>query len=443
MTKNTVTKTVWQYSEILQQDTIKFLNGIAEDYCKVRNYVYGKYSGIKSLGRLSPVYDILNEMRYCGLREQLSLPSVYYELAIADAVTDIRCGWEITKNKINEKITANKNLSDTDKLYLRTVLKIGSTYAAILNYQEYELPEKVKELEIDINRLNNLLRRLTRRTLRIPKAGEADWFKVSPNGYSYRDGSIHIVSRIPRKRVSIPLKDNRTFDRQIRINIKNDSAILAIPVDTEIKKHQDWNSILYIYIGDKDMFTLSNGNIYGEGLNELTDPETERLVGKNKERQRIYTVYKQCAENGDLQKVENIAANNLGKSKYDKWKKREKSRTETFINSEINRMLKKEKPARIVITKPVAKNRTKIYSKTTNRRLTRNFRSFIRGRLAYKCKVNSIELVEINSKGTGIKCSVCGRDGMRKGREFICEQCGIQTTIALNSAKNIQQKYRG
>ena len=106
-------------------------------------------------------------------------------------------------------------------------------------------------------------------------------------------------------------------------------------------------------------------------------------------------------------------------------------------------MLKTEKPARIVITRPVVKNRTKIYSKTANRKAARSFRGFIRGRLAYKCRVNSIELVEINSKGTGNKCSACGGDGIRQGKEFLCGRCGMQTTIALNSAKNIEHKYVG
>lgn len=69
---------------------MEFLKGIALDYCKVKNYIYKRYSGIKNLNRLTPVYSILNEMRYCGLREQLNLPVVYYELAIADAIADIK-----------------------------------------------------------------------------------------------------------------------------------------------------------------------------------------------------------------------------------------------------------------------------------------------------------------------------------------------------------------
>lgn len=440
---STVTKTLWQYSETLPGETMEFLNGVASDYCKVRNYVYGKYSGVRSINNLTPVYSILNEMRYCGLREQLNLPSVYYELAITDAVADIKSNWEIVKNQIGAKITTNENLSNDDRLYLRTVLKIGSVYAAVLNYEEYEMPKKAQGLSIDVKRLNNLLRRLTRRYLTAPKAEKTNWFRISPNGYSYKAGTIRIVCRVPRRRIVIPLKDDRIFDRQIRVNIKEDSVVLAIPVETKVKKHADYINTIYIHIGNRDMFTLSNGNVYGKSLETLTNPETERLARKNKERRKLYAVYEQNAGDGNLQKAENIETNNLGRLKYDRQKERERRRTETFINSEINRMLKEEKPAKIVTTRPVTKDKTKLPSKTVNRRLTRSFSSFIRERLTYKCKVNCIELVEINAKGTGRTCFKCGAQGKRLGKEFVCDDCGLKTAIAFNSAMNIQQKYNG
>lgn len=440
---SSITKTIWQYSEPLPQETMDFLRGIAVDYGKVKNYVYGKYAGIKSLDKLTPVYTILTEMRHCGLREQLNLPAVYYELAIADAVTDIKASWGIVKNKVSEKVTANENLSDDDKKYLRTVLKMGSVYAAVLNRQQYELPKNAEGLDIDLKRLNNLLCRLTRRYLTVPKTDSADWFRISPNGYSYKDGAMRIVCRIPRKRISIPLKDDRTFDRQIQVHIKHDFVALAVPVETKIRKHKDYVNTIYANIGNKDMLTLSNGNIYGVSLDELVNPETERLAKKNRERSKAYRAYEQNTESGNRQKAANIEVNNLGKLKYDNQKNKERRKTTTFINAEINRMLEKEKPARIVITKSVVKNKTKIYAKSVNRKLARNFQGYIRERLAYKCRVDSIELVEINSKGTGKTCCVCGAEGVRQGKDFICENCGLTTTIALNSARNIQNKYNG
>lgn len=438
---STMTKIVWQHSQPLPQETMEFLRGIASDYCKTKNYVYGRYSGVKNLNRLTPVYTVLNEMRHCGLREQLNLPAVYYELAIADAVADIKRSWGMVKNKIGERITANENLREDDRIYLRTVLKMNNVYASVLNHQEYELPRNAAGLDIDVKRLNNLLCRLTRRYLIQPTTDNVSTFRISPNGYTYKEGAIRIVCRVPRKRISIPLKDDRTFDRQIQVHIKQDFVMLAVPVETKVKVHRDYINTIYIYIGSGDMLTLSNGNVYGERLDELVNPETERLAKKNQERYKMYAAYEQNAEDGNLQKTEKIQLNNLGKLKYDRQKEKERLRTTTFINAEINRMIRTEKPRQIVITRPVTKNRTKIYSKSVNRKLARSFRGYIRERLTYKCRLNVIELIEISSKGTGWICSECGAKGNRQGSAFVCEHCGLQTTIALNSARNIQQKY--
>ena len=78
----TMTKTIWQYSEPLPEETMAFLRGIALDYSKVKNYTYKRYSGIKSLDRLTPAYDIMGEVRKSGLRTQLGLPSAYFSPAI-------------------------------------------------------------------------------------------------------------------------------------------------------------------------------------------------------------------------------------------------------------------------------------------------------------------------------------------------------------------------
>ena len=125
---------------MLPDETIEFLKGVAVDYCKVKNHVFKKYSGIQSLDKLTPVYNILNEMRVCGLREQLKLPVVYYELAIIDAVGIIKSLWSNLKLKIGGCITANENLSADDRHYLRIVLKLNNVYAAVLSRKYYEMP---------------------------------------------------------------------------------------------------------------------------------------------------------------------------------------------------------------------------------------------------------------------------------------------------------------
>lgn len=202
----TLTKTVWQYTEPLPEETMAFLRGIASDYNKVKNSIYKRYSGIKSLGRLTPVYDIMSEMRHSGIRTQLGLPSAYFDPAVIDAVADIKGMWGMLKKKIGILVTANENLSSEDKMYLRTVLRLDKVYAAVLCHETYELPRNAEGLDIDTERLNSLLCRLTRKYLAKPSTGSADYFSIAPCGYTYRNGMLCIASRIPGKRIALPLK---------------------------------------------------------------------------------------------------------------------------------------------------------------------------------------------------------------------------------------------
>ena len=436
----TITKTVWQYTNPLPIDTLEFLRGIAADYAKVKAYVYGRYSSVKHVNRLAPIYDILSEMRYCGMRQELNLPVVYYELAVHEAVTDIRMMWTALKNKIRDLVRKNENLTDEDRQYIRTVLKINTVFDAILNGKDYDMPHTVEGLSLNVNRLNNLIRRLVRRHLAKPKTGSVSSFRVSPHGYNYKDGLLQIVSRAPRKRVGLPVKDWFFTDRQIQIHIKDDYAAVAIPLDIPVRQNADYSGTIYIHVGYKDMCTLSNGHVYGQDLNALVSPETERLAAKNRERGKALSVYAASLDKGNTVKANIVKKNNLGKIKYNEQKRRKREETQNFINAELNRMLATEKPKKVVITKIVTKNRTKYYAKGINRRLARSFGGYIRQRLIYKCRLNNIEIAKISSKNTGNVCSYCGAQGKRIAYDFVCEECGYRATIGYNSARNIEIK---
>lgn len=440
--EETLTKTITQHTKELDGETLSFLHGIAKDYAKVKNAVYQRYSGIRHVGSLTPVYGILNEMRSCGLREQLNLPVVYYELAVADAVTDIKTNWAVLKKKMNGLVTANENLNADEKMYIRTVLKINSTFSAVLNGEPYELPDKVQGLTLDTDRLDNRIRRMVRKYLKKPKTEYAQLFRVSPNGYRYGDGGIYLVSRIPRHRIFVPLKNNEQYDRQILFILGEKSAALHIPVETKIKKHGDYTNTAFMHIGNTAMFTLSDGTVYGEALGQMVFPETVRIDRKNQERGKLIREAERCRADGLPGKAEAIEGNNLGRQKYDSRKSRERADTIRYINTEINRMLREEKPARIVIPSRALKGREKHYSRTVNLKLTRSFQGYVRERLAFKCRLNSVELIEVNSKGTGSLCAACGAEGKRWKDAFVCASCGSHTSIALNSAKNIEKKYK-
>lgn len=434
----TYTKVITQYTHPLPDETLEFLRGISTDYCKVKNVTYERFSGIRHMNSLKPVYNTLNEMRHCGLRKELNLPVVYYELAVADAVTDIRTMWGILKNRIRDRIKENENLTEDDRHYIRLVLKNDSIFAAILNGEPYEQLRNAGELSINEDKLNSLLRRLVRQYRRTPHMEQPGTFKVSPLGYRYADGGLYLVSRIPRRRVFLPLKDRQQTGRQIWVQVRETDAVISIPVDVEVEQHEDYTNILYAHIGYADMITLSSGHIYGKALNDFVTPETERLSEKNHHRGELQRKRNEAAKNGDTAYAEKITANNLGKKKYEARKQRERERTQQFINRELNRMIAEEKPGQIIITKAVSPKHTSPYQKALRRRLSRSFGGYIRVKLKQKCTANAIELTEINSKGTGSICSACGAEGKRTKEGFVCESCGLRISVALNSAKNIE-----
>lgn len=224
--------------------------------------------------------------------------------------------------------------------------------------------------------------------------------------------------------------------------MRENYAAIAIPVDVRKRRHADYQGAIFVHLGYRDMCTLSSGAVYGESLGHLLETKTERLTEKNRERHRLRSVYKKSLAVGNRKKALAIESNNLGLVKYARQKNRERAEIETYINTELNRMLEAEKPGRIVITSPIVGKRTKFRSKAANRKLTESFRGYIRNRLQQKCEANLIELVEISPKDTGSICAECGALGKRLSSGFVCEKCGYSASTALNGARNIEKKYR-
>lgn len=440
---NKIIKTVLQYSKELSPEVLTELKNIAVDYNKVKNYVYGRYSGVNSIEKLTPGYTVMNEMRYCGLRQELNLPVVYYELAILDALKNIKSMWSNLKNKIAVLIRANDNLTKDDKVYLLTALKFSTLFYEILTRKEHNLPKNAEGLKIDTKRLDNLLCRYVRKHKVVPKVQKADYFMVSPMGYKYyQKGVIGFVSRVPRKRIKIELKDKDIHTRQLRISFKDNCICIVAPIETTAKHHNDYTNTIYVNIGFTNIFVLSNGNIYGANFNKFVNFETDRLKNKNIERYKVYKSYVKSIETGEKNKSSNIIKNNMGKKKYLSQKKSNYEKMTTFINTEINRLLKNEKPCKIVIRKAIKKKKaSSALSRYSREKLSRNFEGYIRKRLKQKCELNDIELIEVTANEISSICSNCGEIGKKQNVDFICSSCGLKINRNLNSAKNIEKRY--
>lgn len=183
MPSEAIYKTVYQYNKVPIADAdMARLQEIAEDCRNVRNYVYGRYGGIGSLGKIYPGYTVQNEMTQSGLRDRLGLPSVYFYLAVFDALGDIKSQWTRTKKKIEKNIRSNEGFTPEDRHYLRFVMKQGSCFESVMSGGEPSLSgnwdEKYKEVsgKVDTHKLDRYLRRQVRRHLIRPHTESADGF---------------------------------------------------------------------------------------------------------------------------------------------------------------------------------------------------------------------------------------------------------------------------
>lgn len=144
MANRTITKTVRQYSAApVPLEVMEKLQAVANGYCAVKNYVYRRYGGIRSMGKLYSAYTVQNEMTKTGLQKALGLSGASFYLAVFEALVDIRNQWDKEKGMVGKRIRKNEAFSDADRHYLRFLLYIDSIFVAVLNHQSFVVSEKI------------------------------------------------------------------------------------------------------------------------------------------------------------------------------------------------------------------------------------------------------------------------------------------------------------
>ena len=434
MPSNTICKTIHQYNKFpLSDEDLQKLLEIAEDYCKVKNYVYQRYSGVKSLPKIYPGYTIQNEMTAGNLRAELGMPSVYFYLAIFDAIGDIKTQWAKTKSKILAAIAKNERFTPQDKHYLRFVMKVSGCFDSILNGIPVDLPQSMQQQfenilqSVDAQNLNRYLCRQVRRKLHNLHTDTADGFAIAERAYRYgeKDGEhgIFISTKENRKRVFVPLTDDNSYKKQLFIKLvpEKNNIEIAVPIEVSIRQHPDYTNEIGLSMGMRQMFTTDKGHIYGEGYGRLHEELAEFISNAN----RAYHKEKH---------------NNPGREKYKRRRQKFHAKLDAYVNQEINRMLEIEKPKVIYLpnlpSSPKSGGNGRInYSVTIWRK------GYIRKRLEQKCQQNAVAIVEVFGKGISTECSECGAAGRFQEDMFYCKNCGYEDNKKTNAARNAI--YRG
>lgn len=432
MLSEKICKTIHQHSKgAISAGDMEKLQEIARDYARVKNYVYQRYGGVGSLSKLYPGYTVQNEMTESGLREDLGMPSVYYYLAIFDALKDIRCQWTRTKSKLQRLITQNENFTEEERHYLRFLIKVPNAFEAVLNQKSVELPGELKKRhdllagQVDIGRMQRYLCRQVRKYHVKLHTDMTAGFSISERAYRYADHGIYISTKEKRKRLFVPLTDNNQYKCQLYIKLypeKNGIEIKA-PVNVSVKRHEDYLNQVGLSVGIHTMLTTSEGHSYGKQFGNYQAAYAGWI--------RAQTIT-----------YNRNRANNPGRKKYNAKKRRLEEQLHSYINHELNQFLTNEKPCTIYIVK-LPKPKGGGYSKKTNHLVTQWQRGYIRKRLTQKCKEQSIEIVEVFGKGISSECSNCGMTGEKKKGVFTCPSCGYSAAEKLNTARNVKKRGQG
>lgn len=426
MSSEVICKTVRQYNKTpISEEDMQKLVEIAKDYNRVKNYVYQRYSGIRSLPKLYPGYTIQNEMTKSGLRAELGLPSVYFYLAVFDALGDIKNQWAQVRNRISKCIRENQSLTAQDRHYLRFVIKQSECFENILLGKRQILSENWEKpyweacMDVDTERLDKYLCRLVRRYLNKELHTDvANGFSVSERAYRYGDHGIYIAVKEKRKRIFIPLTDHNGYKKQLYIRLfpEEGNIIIHVPVEVQVKSKEGYDNRTGLAVGLFTMFVTDQGHIYGEKYGEYQFALADHIKEGNA----------RYRKNKD---------NNPGRKKYNAQKARLEAALHTYVNAEINRLLETEKPAVLYIPKLPPNSRAGV-NKTINYSVGMWQRGYVRKRLELKCREQAIELVEVLGKDISRQCSGCGEIGVKAKDLFLCDSCGLQMHERENAAKN-------
>ena len=423
----------------------------------IKNYVWSRYSGIGSLLKQSG-WTIRDELIQKDLLSS-KISKTLSRVAIEKSASTIKINWKATKKKVKRAITQNENLTEDDKRYLYLCLKYTPTLYNILNYKKVDYQtDYLKDLSVNIHRLNNLLRRYIRRyktksyTKQTNVILTSNLYKFNPNNNefsftgkkSYSQLKITLIGNIPKLKGTLELVKNQ----------KSNQYYLHVPLDRFISKKQmtDESEILGLDIGITDLITLSNGSVYGANSAELFYTLSDNLVNKN--RSRLFSYKRKLEERilteQDLSKksilelkLRNLEENNLGTQKRSAKIGKYKSRIVSHINCELNKMVKYEDVQEIVredLSWPNKKRKKRNLSRKQRNRFSTWSKGTLLERLSVKLTEKRITETIINPAYTSQVCCKCNHLGSRNGKVFKCSNCNISIDADFNASINIKKR---
>ena len=423
----------------------------------IKNYVWARYSGIGSLLKQSG-WTIRDELVQKNLLSN-KITKTLSKVAVEQSASIIKTNWTTTKKKVKKAIAQNENLTKDDKHYLYLCLKHTPTLYNILNYKKVDYQtDYLKDLKIDVHRLNNLLRRYVRRYKTKSHTNKTNIVLTSSlYKFDLNNKNFALTGKKKHSRIEISLIGNVPKLKgtlELVKNQKDNQYYLHVPLDRIITKKNitSESEILGLDVGMTDLITLSNGSVYGANSSELFYTLSDNLVNKN--RSRLFSYKRKLEERilteQDLSKksilelkLRNLEENNLGTQKRSAKIGKYKSRIVSHINCELNKMIKEE-DVKEIVREDLSWSNKKRKKRNVSRKQQNRFSTWSKGilleRLSIKLTEKGIKETIVNPAYTSQVCCKCNHLGSRNGKTFKCSNCNLSIDSDFNASIIIKKR---
>ena len=158
-------KTIKVKANYLNEKDKENIQQVGKIQRNIKNYIWKRYSGISGLLKHSG-WTIRDEIKEQNLYSK-KIPQTLSKVAVEKGSGTIKTNWKNIRKDVRQAIMKNENLKEEDRIYLFTCLKHTPTLYAILNYKKVDYQnEYLKDLKVNVKKLNNLLRRYVRRYMK-------------------------------------------------------------------------------------------------------------------------------------------------------------------------------------------------------------------------------------------------------------------------------------
>ncbi len=464
-------RTIKRISYPLNQNKYAAIREVASAYAREKQEHLPDYQDDALFGRHRNERTLRDQLVRAGYRSPHGVSARMWKLAQKDAYETVKKQWAALAEKIRPLVAAHRsgtglgdvNWTDDQMRYAYWLLSDPCRLAQLVG-GEAVIP---KHFKIDAGQrkvVGNYLRRVVRRQrgeqpcVKLERAFtlDADMYdiKVSAAGTQI----LAITSLIPRQRIRIPLKGQTVIRGNIQIVLDEQkqrvevhyaaaikptkrqvaAAVTAVVDATHSPKQGDSQEtdevVVAVDAGLSEVFTDEAGHRYGTGLGRLIYEESNRILAKNRRRNKLYQLAEKHSRAGRHQKAGNIRRFNLGQKKQKAQRRRNQIELERQINMALNQLFRQRQPTILVTEKLDLRGKAK--SKKMSRRVGLWPRGKLQERTEFKASAVGCRREQVNPAYTSQMCPNCGfvNGKNRNGDRFKCNTFQIRATASLNGS---------